>query len=245
LAVTVEWIVLLFACAVQEPSQSCSSWYTPKNPDGDAVTPVPALGVIRYWSPVLLIVTGENSASPGPFVPEPETTGGADSVADVGFAERRSETEMPDRGLPAASFTIAWIAAAPGVYATLEMFCGVPFTKAESVGPRLLTNATVQFPESGVGSPGEVKELPVKFPPDFATRPHVVGADVVHGAVAVNITVKVVDELAVIPRPWIWVDDARVTPVCDDESTEAIDHPDGAVRLNELAWPLVVLSVNV
>jgi hypothetical protein len=43
----------------------------------------------------------------------------------------------------------------------------------------------------------------VKFPPDLATRPHVVEADVVHGAVAVNVTVKVVDELTVMPRPWI------------------------------------------
>jgi hypothetical protein len=197
----------------------------------------------------LLIVTGENAASPVPFVPEPETTVGADSTADVGFAERFSETEMPDRGWPAASFTIAWIAAAPGAYATLEMFWATPLTKAESVGPRPGANATVQFPESGVESPAGsmAKLLPVKFPPDFATRPHVVEADVVHGAVAVKVTVSVVEELAVIPRPWICVDDARVTPVCDDETggSTAIDHPDGAVRLNELACPLVVLSVNV
>jgi hypothetical protein len=73
--------------------------------------------VIWYWRPVLLIVTGENSASPGPFEPDPETTVGAENNADVGFAERFSETEMPDRGCggTAASFTMTWIASAPGV----------------------------------------------------------------------------------------------------------------------------------
>jgi hypothetical protein len=184
-----------------------------------------------------LIVTGENAASPGPFVPEPETTVGADRVADVGFAERRSETEMPDRGLPAASFTIAWIASAPGVYATLEMFCGVPFTKAESVGPRPLTNATEQFPESGVDrtDDGSFRNVgPEKACPVLAWRVHEAEA-VVHGAVAVNVTVNVVLELAVILRPWIWIAEARVTPVWDDESTDPIDQPEGAVRLNELA----------
>lgn len=59
-----------------------------------------------------------------------------------------------------------------------------------------------------------------------------------------NETVSVVFELALMLRPWIWLADARVTPACDDESTDEIDHPVGAVRLNELALPPVVLSVN-
>jgi hypothetical protein len=41
------------------------------------------------------------------------------------------------------------------------------------------------------------------------------------------------------------VDDATNTPDWEDVSTDAIDHSaEGAVRLNELAWPLVVLRVN-
>jgi hypothetical protein len=102
--------------------------------------------------------------------------------------------------------TTTWTAGALGVYATLEMFCGVPSTKAESVGPRPLTNAAAQFPAS-VGESAEegstAKVLPVKFPPDLATSPHAVEAVVSHGAVAVTVAVSVVEELAVIPRPWI------------------------------------------
>jgi hypothetical protein len=88
------------------------------------------------------------------------------------------------------------------------------------------------------------KELPVKFHPDLAARPHVVEADVAHGAVAVKENVNVVDEDAVILRPWIWVSDTRVTPAGNGGFTGAIDQPEGAVRLNELACPLVVLSAN-
>jgi len=183
-----------------------------------------------------LTVTGEKSASPVPFVPE--TTVGADRVAEVGFAERFSETEIPDRGWLAASRTATWIGSALGAYATLEIFCGVPLSKAESVGPRPVVKATLQLPDSGVdkaddGSFGRV--VPLKAPLVFATRVHPVEADVVHGAVAVNETVRVVDVLAAIPRPWICVDETRVTPACEDESTDAIDHPEGAVRLKELA----------
>lgn len=143
-----------------------------------------------------------------------------------------------------ASLTRTWIASPVGSYGTLEMFTGDPFTKAESAGA--LENPAEHVPLSAVeraedGSFANV--FPVKPDPDFTTNPHPVEA-AAHGACAVNETDSVVDELAVMPRPWIWLADARVTPGCDDESTDEIDQPEGAVRLNELADPPVVLSVN-
>jgi hypothetical protein len=126
------------------------------------------------------------------------------------------------------------------------MFGATPFTKAASAGPRV--NTAEQWV---AGSPNPVESCddgsfgivgPLKFEFDLTIKLHAVEA-APQGACALNETDSVVDAVAVTPRPWIWFDEANVTPACG--ATDRIDQPVGAVRLNELALPPVVLSVNV
>jgi hypothetical protein len=83
--------------------------------------------------------------------------------------------------------------------------------------------------------------LPVKLPPLLATSVQAV-LDAEHGAWTENATLNDDDEVAVMLRPWIC-EPLRVNPACGVR--EVMLKPAGAVRLNELTCPLVVLRVNV
>ena len=118
----------------------------------------------------------------------------------------------------------------------------VPPLNAASAGSA--TKAAVHVPESDVESElvgSTAKLLPVKPPPLLAWSVHD-ALDGAQGARTENATFSVVDDVTVMLRPWIC-EPARVIPVCGVKPVMV--QPVGAVRLNELTCPLVVLRLNV
>jgi hypothetical protein len=153
---------------------------------------------------------------------------------------------MPARGCGglAASNTCTCIAAPVGVYGTLVMFwLFVPPLKAASAGPRPVTNAALQKPDSVVVGWFTENEEPLKFGPVFAATDHVALAGL-HGAWAVKLRLNEDEDEMLRLLPWICVADGRVTPA-GGETRGAMVQPDGAVRLNELICPLVGVRVKV
>ncbi|HYZ14070.1 MAG TPA: hypothetical protein VFA08_10800 [Actinomycetota bacterium] len=86
-------------------------------------------------------------------------------------------------------------------------------------------------------------EEPLKFGPDLAATDHAALAGL-QAAWAVKLRVNGDEEEMLRLRPWICEADGRVTPAGGDTRGEMLQ-PDGAVRLNELIWPLDGASENV
>ena len=88
------------------------------------------------------------------------------------------------------------------------------------------------------------KDEPLKFGPVFATSDHVVLVRL-HAAWALKLRGLNGDEAEMLsPLPWICVADGRVMPA-GAEVRGSMLQPAGAVRLNELIWPLVGVRENV
>ncbi len=84
----------------------------------------------------------------------------------------------------------------------------------------------------------------MKFGPVFAATDHIaVGG--LHAAWALKLRLNGDEAEMLRFLPWICVADGRVTPAGGGERRGAMLQPDGAVRLNELIWPLDGASENV